>query len=130
MRSTLTQLYVHVVWATWDRVPLIDARMESVIYPAILNEARSLKADVLAIGGIEDHVHILARIPASISVSEFVRHTKAASSLLCGKAFRWQGAYGAFSVSRSHVARVNSYVQRQREHHANGTLYKSLELDS
>ncbi|MCS7283785.1 MAG: transposase, partial [Anaerolineae bacterium] len=41
--------------------------------------------------------------------------------------FKWQGFYGAFSVSRWDVERIVAYVQRQKEHHRVGTLIPELE---
>ena len=41
--------------------------------------------------------------------------------------FKWQGAYGAFSVSKRHVPLIRDYVLRQEEHHRDLSLYPLLE---
>ena len=103
---------MHLVWATWDRITLLVPGARERIYACIEAHARKVDADVLAIGGIEDHVHVMAQYPARISVSELVRHLKGGSShyatvdLRLADPFRWQGTYGAFSLSRRALDRV------------------------
>lgn len=59
MKRNFTQLYVHLVWATWDRLPLITPTIKEQIYNVISYEFKQLGCSVVAIGGIEDHVHLL-----------------------------------------------------------------------
>src|SRR5688500_18874331 len=73
MRDPFTRLYVHLVWATWDRLPLITPGIQPAIYRCIQAEATRLGCRVGAIGGIEDHVHVLVRYPPAVSVSEMVK---------------------------------------------------------
>lgn len=133
MRRPFTELYVHLVWATWDRRPLITPEIQPKIYASIQAECTQLGCEVLALGGIEDHVHLLVRLPTTVSVAELVKQVKGASSHLVsqvldpGLGFKWQGAYGAFTLSRSHLPRIIDYVQRQREHHRDGSLHGDLE---
>jgi hypothetical protein len=51
----------------------------------------------------------------------------ATHNLLPGEFFKWQGGYGAFSVSPRHLRRVRDYIARQREHHLSNNLLPSLE---
>jgi phage terminase Nu1 subunit (DNA packaging protein) len=44
--------------------------------------------------------------------------------------FKWQGSYGAFTVSRWDVDAVAKYIQRQKEHHATGNLRQELETSA
>src|SRR5205823_2487053 len=96
-----TELYLHCVWATWDRLPLVTPEVEPQIYAAIASKCMELKCYVLAIGGVEDHVHLLVRFPAALSVATLVGEVKGVSSHLMTHRispdvfFRWQGAYGA-----------------------------------
>ena len=104
MRRAFVAVYVHLVWATWDRSPLLDAAIERAVQRAIEAKATALGADVLAIGGVEDHVHLLVRLPATITIAELARGVKGASAHLVnhrlrpGESFQWQGSYAAFSV--------------------------------
>ncbi len=136
MRKPFTQLYIHLVWATWDRRPLITPQIEPRLYAAITAKCRQLKCEPLAIGGIEDHVHLLTRIHSPISVSHLVKEIKGASSHLIaheiapGVFFKWQGAYGAFTLRKSEVPTVRAYILRQKEHHAMETFLLELEKSS
>jgi putative transposase len=120
-----------MVWATWDRAPIITPAIRDRIYPMIQHHAANLGAQVIAIGGIEDHVHVLARFPSTLTISMLVQRMKGASSYLAtqvmGELFRWQGSYGAFTVSERGVERVRDYVLNQEAHHRDGTTHPWLE---
>src|SRR4051794_37480960 len=100
MREPYTQLYVHLVWSTWDRQPLLTPELARAIYACMQAECRQLKVDVLAIGGTVDHVHRLVRIPTTVAIATLVKQVKGASSHLAthrldtANGFKWQGAYG------------------------------------
>lgn len=82
---------------------------------------KELKGKPIKIGGINDHVHILASLPPTVSISEAMRFIKANSSKWVSekfdKPFEWQKGYGAFSVSRSGMEAVADYIANQLEHH-------------
>jgi putative transposase len=134
MRRTHTRLYVHLVWSTWDRAPLITPAIRNRIYPMMQRHAVNLGAEVIAIGGIEDHVHVLARFPSTLAIAELVQRMKGASSYLAtqvmGEIFRWQGSYGAFTVSQRGLDRIRAYVLNQEAHHRDGTTVAVLESTS
>jgi putative transposase len=131
MREPYTQLFVHTVWATWDRAPLLEPDLMQVVDAAVRRECVDLKVDVVAFGGVSDHVHLLARIPTTISVAQLVKQVKGSSShLLTNRLrvpFKWQGGYGAFTVSKPLVPRVRDYVLNQERHHREGTLVRAAE---
>jgi len=134
MREPYTQLFVHCVWATWDRMPLINAELEGPIYRCIQAELRDLKAEAVAIGGIPDHVHVLARIPTTVTIADLLKQMKGSSShlvthrLAANGDFKWQGGYGAFSVSKSEVPRTREYIENQKQRHRDRLLDLELEL--
>jgi putative transposase len=133
MRGPYTQLYLHYVWATWDRLPLIQPEYESQLYNAIASKCRSLKCEPLAIGGIEDHIHLLVRFSPALSPASFIGEVKGSSSHLMtheirpGVFFQWQGAYGAFTLRKGEVETVTNYVMNQKAHHANNSLIADWE---
>ena len=133
MRAPWTQLYVHLVWATWDRLPLIRPEVQAGIYGCIQEQAQKRKCDVMAIGGVADHVHLLIRFPTTLVIAELVQHAKGASSNLMtqvldpGAFFKWQAYYGAFTVGKAHLEWVTRYIHRQEEHHRTGQLAPVLE---
>jgi REP element-mobilizing transposase RayT len=127
MGHSYVQIQIHLVWATMDRLPLIDAEARSKIHMAIADEARRLSTQVVAIGGVSDHMHLLVSLPPTMSISYIVKQLKGVSSLECGPAFRWQPGYAALSVSRRDVRRVADYIENQETHHSSEILIASLE---
>ena len=81
---------------------------------------RGLGASPLAVGGVADHVHILAGMRATQNVAEVVREVKKASSVWGSERyerFGWQTGYAAFSVGHAELARIANYIGRQEAHH-------------
>ncbi len=133
MRNVFTQLYLHCVWATWDRMPLVVSEVERAVYAAVLTKCAELRCEALAVGGMPDHVHLLARFPTTLAIATLVKEVKGASSHLVTHEiaphafFKWQGAYGAFTVSKEAVPEVKTYIRQQKEHHATGRLVTAWE---
>lgn len=132
MRTPYTQVYVHLVWATWDRQPLLNGEAEAAAYACIRTECSVMGVEVVALGGLEDHVHLLVRLPMTLAIASVVKQVKGASShMLTHKVgyedFKWQGAYGAFSVEKKSVPMVQHYVECQKARHADGSLWTTLE---
>jgi putative transposase len=117
------------VWATWDRLPLITPEIGSRLHAAIAAKCRELNAEPLTIGGVDDHVHLLVRLPTTLAIATLAKQVKGSSSHLIthevtpGEFFKWQGAYGAFTLSKDQVEATNAYIQRQKEHHDMGDLW-------
>ena len=133
MRAPFTQRYLHCVWATWDREPLLTAPIEQPVYAFILAKTRALRCVPIAVGGTESHVHLLVRWSSTVSIAEFLGDVKGSSSHfvthqhLPGAFFKWQGSYGAFTVSRDHVEVVRHYIEQQKQHHAMQTVVAEWE---
>jgi putative transposase len=110
--------YVHCVFSTKQRTPTIE-KPES-LWAYIRGIARNCHFDLWAIGGTENHVHLLLALPVGRNLSDIMRDIKANSSRqvrLSGSAFAWQDGYAAISVSPSQVAAVKKYIANQHEHH-------------
>jgi len=124
MPQSLANVVVHLVFSTKDRRPLLrDMPLRQAMHKYLGGVSNSLKCGPVVVGGVEDHVHILARQARTISISEWVKELKRVTSLWAKEhdprlaGFQWQAGYGAFSVSQSNVDRVNQYIQQQEEHH-------------
>ena len=122
MPSTHVSLYYHVVFSTKDRAPCIAGSWQAELHAYIGGIIRSLGGVGEAVGGIDDHLHVLASLKATHRLCDVVREMKAGSSQWIHKTvglapFRWQDGYGAFSVSASKVETVREYVLRQELHH-------------
>jgi REP element-mobilizing transposase RayT len=126
-------LYVHLVWSTWDRVPVLVGPVEAEAHAAIRRKCRELRCRALAVGGMPDHVHVLVQLHPSIYISQLAQEVKGASSRIvndrCGPAvpFRWQAGYGAFTLRTSDIPVVHDYIIRQRSHHASTGLWQDWE---
>jgi putative transposase len=133
MREPYTQLYLHLVWATWDRLAIISEDIKPRIYAAIAEKYRELKCVPLAIGGISDHVHLLVRLYTTVAVADLAKEVKGTSSHLVtheitpGVFFKWQGAYGAFTIRKYEVPTVTAYIQNQERHHAENKVQPEFE---
>ena len=125
------RLYYHVVWTTRGRQPLITDGLEFVIHREIREAALRHAITVHAVGGTDDHVHVVVSIPPSMSVATAVGRLKGASShaanAVVGAAFAWEAEYGVLSFAERSLTAVCGYVADQRRHHADGTLRPALE---
>lgn len=116
-----TNLLYHIVYATKERAPLITNTLRLRLHEYLGGTIRGLGGIAFEINGTNDHVHILAKLQPTISVSEFLSKLKSGSSHFAKRQtagrFGWQARYGAFTVSESQVERVRKYVRNQEEHH-------------
>ena len=124
MPRSSTHSYIHFVWTTFDRLPLIVDTVEQAVFACIAAKCQELRCQLLEINGTLDHVHVVARLHSTVAVARLAKEMKGSSSHLithevAGRgSFKWQGCYGAFSVSPGDVPRVRAYVRQQKEHHA------------
>jgi REP element-mobilizing transposase RayT len=116
-----TNLLYHIVFATKERAPLIINDLRSRLHSYLGGIVRGLDGVALEINGTADHVHILARLPPTISLSEFMSKLKSNSSSWAKRQtkgrFAWQARFAAFTVSESQVERVRRYIRNQERHH-------------
>ena len=132
MPVTYTNLVYHVVFSTKDRQPLIEDAIRERLYAYIGGLVRAQGGLLMEIGGMPDHVHLLARFRPDASIADMVRLIKANSSKWMNERpealerFQWQAGYGAFSVSESRIPAVCVYIQSQKEHHARVSLKDEL----
>lgn len=79
MADVLNEVHLHLVWATWDRRPLLTDEVRAVVYRTILAVAATHHCQVKAIGGIEDHVHVPVQFATTISIADLVKNMKGSS---------------------------------------------------
>ena len=121
--GSFSKLTYHIVFATRYRRKTIRTELQQRLYEYIGGIIRNQKGHLIEIGGIPDHIHILANLAPNSSLSDFVRDIKSNSAkwmnaLPEGKnKFEWQKGYGAFTVSASQIESVGQYIQNQEEHH-------------
>ncbi len=121
MSHAFTKSHVHVVFSTKGRRKLISEGVQPQLWSYMAGICRNQKMVSVAVGGIEDHVHLLFHLPPTLTLSKAISLIKANSSKWMnehGRGFGWQEGYGAFNVSASNVDSVAEYIRNQREHHA------------
>src|SRR5687768_17451808 len=133
MPQSLAEIYLHVVFSTKNRVPYLrDPTIREDLFGYLKGTCDGLQCPSIRTGGWEDHIHILCRFGRTISVADFIKEIKVASSSwmkLKDKRlsdFHWQAGYGAFSLSPSHIDRVIDYIKNQDEHHRTVTFQEEF----
>src|SRR6266550_6770484 len=123
MPQSLSAVYIHLVFSTKNRQPFLrDLDIRTRLHAQPGGISKTLGCAPILTGGIEDHVHLLARLSRTITQAEWVKELKRVSNIWLKKEhlmrdFEWQGGYAAFSVSASRLAEVKKYIANQEHHH-------------
>jgi putative transposase len=126
------QLYYHFVWSTRNREPLLTAPVERLIFDYMRWKAVELGGAVFALNSAADHVHLVASVLHRVPVASFVGQVKAAASTKFNRRspeepLNWADEFGAMTFDGKRLPYVIAYVERQKEHHAAGTIIPVLE---
>ncbi len=120
----LVKIWIHLVWATKNRKPLLDNDIRQKVFSHIRENAKGKNIYVDFINGYSDHVHCLIALNQEQTIAKTVQLLKGESAYwinknnLCKEKFEWQTDYFAVSISESGVNQVRDYIKRQEEHHA------------
>ena len=122
MPQSFAAIYLLLVFSTKNREPRINRELQPPLFAYFGGIANNHGCELLAAGGMPDHVHLLVSLARTMSTAEVVRVMKANSSgwlrAEMGRPdIRWQDGYGAFSVSQSNLENVREYLATQEEHH-------------
>jgi REP element-mobilizing transposase RayT len=124
MPQSLSGVYIHLVFSTKERRPFLkDIAVREQLHAYLGGVSNRLECPPVIVGGVEDHVHLLARFGRTITQAEWVKELKRVSNLWLKEqgaayaGFEWQGGYADFSVSKSNVERVRAYIANQEQHH-------------
>ncbi len=124
MPQSLARIYIHVVFSTKNRVPILDKSIREELFAYITGVLDQMDCPSIQTGGYTDHIHVLLRLHRQQSIANVVETIKVSTTKWIktkGRsyaAFRWQSGYGAFSVNYQTVNAVKSYIQNQEVHHA------------
>ena len=126
------RLFYHVVWATKNRLDLIDPEWEKDLYGYIWGKATALECVPHAIGGISNHIHVAVSIPPKLAVATLIGRLKGSSShhvndRYANGSFLWQAEYGVLSFSEKALPSIVAYINNQKIHHAENTLHLGME---
>ena len=123
MGQSLVKNYIHIVFGTKHRQPIILPQYEYELHSYLGGVCKNLDCQPIKVGGYTDHIHILCMLSKKIALMKLLEEVKSHSSkwmktkdeLL--KNFYWQDGYGAFSVNPSEIDTVIAYIANQHEHH-------------
>ena len=121
-------VHVHYIFSTKHRQKIITPELAARLWPYMGGIARENNMKALAIGGIEDHAHVLLSLPSTITIAKAIQLVKGGSSKWVSdtfsshRDFEWQEGYSAFSISISHVDAAIAYINNQHEHHRKETF--------
>jgi REP element-mobilizing transposase RayT len=122
MSHTYCSSLYHCVFSTRERRKTIPADAQDRLWAYMGGIAREHGMKALAIGGTDDHTHLLLSLPSSIAIATAMREIKSASSHWMHEnctlpAFAWQDGYGAFSIGTAQIEATSAYIANQAEHH-------------
>ena len=134
MPQSLSAAYMHIVFSTKNRLPLIIPELRSPLWMYLGGVCRGLHCMPVQIGGTSDHVHILSLLARDIAIQALIAKVKAESSRWMKTQkqpipdFQWQTGYGIFSVSPKDRRGVIEYIANQEEHHRTRTFQEEFLL--
>ena len=123
MPQSLSAVYIHLIFSTKNRQPFLRNKViRTALHAELGGISKTLDCPPIITGGVEDHVHLLARFGRTITQAEWINELKRVSNLWLKKAysisdFEWQSGYADFSVSQSNLEHVTKYIANQEEHH-------------
>lgn len=128
MPHSFNKIWIHAIWATKERTPLIHSSVEQKLFHFISEQLRELGCPVRIVNGMPDHIHCLFLLSRQKSIAEVIKQIKGSSSHFVNKdnlipeKFSWQTGYAAYSVSESVVEKVFVYIKNQKAHHQKQTF--------
>jgi REP element-mobilizing transposase RayT len=123
MGQSLVKNYLHIVFSTKNRKPLIDENIENELYSYLAGICNKLECYPIKVGGYTNHVHVLCNLSKKMALVKLMEELKSHSSKWIKTKgakysnFYWQDGYGAFSVNPREVEIVVKYIENQKEHH-------------
>ncbi len=130
---SFVKIYVHSVWATGNRLPLLASNIRLKVFEHIIENARSKNIYIDHINGIQDHLHCLISLKPEQCIADVVRMIKGESShwinnqKLARENFSWQEEYFAVSIGESQIESVRKYIREQEEHHRRKTFQEEYD---
>ncbi|MCB9309034.1 MAG: IS200/IS605 family transposase [Lewinellaceae bacterium] len=124
MPHSYNKIWIHAIWSTKGRLPLLHPSIENKVYQFISEQLREQGCPVRIVNGMPDYIHCLFLLNPKKSMADIIKQIKGSSSHfinqsnLISEKFGWQNGYAAFSVSQSVFERVFHYINNQKQHHS------------
>jgi REP element-mobilizing transposase RayT len=123
------QIFYQIVFGTKHRQKVIPETHCRELYQYISGIIKNKNCKLYRINGTEDHIHIFSDLHPGVSLSDYVKDIKVASSVWMKangnfpKFGAWQEGYGAFTYSSREKDMIINYVKNQKEHHKTETFH-------
>jgi REP element-mobilizing transposase RayT len=127
-------LFVHVLWSVYQREALLSKPVRKVLFAHMQKDGEERGLRIVAINGVEDHIHCLVQLMPSQNLVQVVRSIKSGSSRWLNEnkflstPFEWEEGYAAYSVSPSGLKQVIDFIGKQEDYHRTKTLESELEV--
>lgn len=124
MSHSLNQVWIHAVWSTKYRNAFIVPEVEARVYELIKDQFAQTGCKLIAVNGMDDHIHCLFLLDLKKSLAEIMNQVKGRTAYeinqkrMLDQKFQWQTGYGVFSVKTKEVKRVETYIKNQKHHHS------------
>lgn len=127
-----TFIFIHVIWTTLERLPALKKPVRTVLFAFLQKTSEEKGIRIIALNGVEDHIHVLIQLQPVQNLAQIVRSLKHDSNAwlketnLLETAFEWQAEYAAYTVSPSGIKQVIEFINNQETYHKTKTLESEL----
>ena len=116
-------IYIHLVFSTKERRRFLKDHFREDLHSYMGGALKRRDCIPFSIGSVEDHVHLLFSLSRNCALKQVVSELKTSTGRMLKSQntappeFGWQSGYGAFSVSKSKLSEVTSYIENQKQRH-------------
>ena len=117
-------LYAHISWVTYGRLPRIDERIAGFLERFLFAECRRHDAEVLALGMVRNHVHMVVQLPPRFDIPRLMQGLKGASARIANRdgiaghtPLQWETGYDLRSIGPRQLSTAIAYVRSQAKRH-------------
>lgn len=132
MPQSYSSIWVHIIWSTKNREPILSPTLKAELFKVINDITHDHEIYLDCINGVEDHVHLLIRLRTDQSVADVVKTIKGNSwehfKNDSEKYVTWQDGFAVFSVSPDQLKNVRSYIYNQERHHRDKSFSDELKI--
>ncbi len=132
MSHSFNKIWIHAIWSTKDRLPLIHPAIEKEVHEYMRSQFVESGCQVRIINGMPDHVHSLFLLNPQRSVADIIKQVKGSTSHyineqdLIKEKFAWQTGYAAYSVSESVLEKVYLYICQSKATSSKNNISKRI----